>query len=254
MAPVATEGDWSRSSQAWLLQSWLGSQQPALASLCLQVLLESVPTVHRNSKLKVGGINTLESRVNQLMGFGTETPQLLWPRNGGNSAVFVLHRSWVFPVDGVPVTPSGDSLDITAFALLTTPPFLPLLHSLSSVSFTFQIIYFPILVCFWETLPKFNSVSDNVLSISHTLSHLLSFNEQNSLAPSNWDERSKALRNWVYLRSHSIMDWIVNLPTPPPLHILKLWPTMWLYLETGSIMEITEVKWSRKGGTLIQQD
>ena len=69
-------------------------------------------------------------------------PQLLLPRYGGNSVVFALHRSWVSPMDGAPVTPSGDSLDITAFALLTPPPFLSLLHSLSSVSFTFQIISF----------------------------------------------------------------------------------------------------------------
>ena len=69
-------------------------------------------------------------------------PQLLSPRYGCNSLVFALHRSWASPVDGAPVTPSGDSLDITAFALLTLPPFLPLLHSLSSVSFTLQIIFF----------------------------------------------------------------------------------------------------------------
>ena len=106
-------------------------------------------------------------------------PQLLLPRHGGNSVVFALHRSWVSPVDGAPVTPSGDSLDITAFALLTPPPFLPLLHSLSSVSFTFQIVFFSMLVCFWETLLTFCSVSDNVLSVSHTWSHLLSFSEQN---------------------------------------------------------------------------
>ena len=37
-------------------------------------------------------------------------------------------------MDGASVTPSGDSLDITAFALLTPPPFLPFVHSLSSVS------------------------------------------------------------------------------------------------------------------------
>ena len=32
------------------------------------------------------------------------------------------------------------------------------------------------LVCFWETLLTFCSVLDNVLSVSHTWSHLLSFN------------------------------------------------------------------------------
>ena len=78
MAPIATEGDRSRSPQAGLLQGWLGSQQLTLASLCLQVTLESVSTVHQLRKLQVERINTLGSRQKCPSSFRPDMGVTLW--------------------------------------------------------------------------------------------------------------------------------------------------------------------------------
>lgn len=101
---------------------------------------------------------------------GTEIPQLLCPRGEGDSTVFVLHSRLSFPSD--------DLLDnahlfygLLSHSCLTSPlPFW--------CFFTSQIIFLLPDLCLLleENKQNFYSVSDNVSSISHTFSHLLSFN------------------------------------------------------------------------------
>lgn len=101
---------------------------------------------------------------------GTEIPQLLCPRGEGDSTVFVLYSHLSFPSD--------DLLDnahlfygLLSHSCLTSPlPFW--------CFFTSQIIFLLPDLCLLleENKQNFYSVSDNVSSISHTFSHLLSFN------------------------------------------------------------------------------